>query len=200
MSDHPDHTELSALLAHELGRRSAFEPDWYDGIQESFLTVCEMVSRAVREGRTVFVCGNGGSAAQAQHFAAELVGRFKRERGALPSAALTTDTSALTAIGNDYGFEEVFRRQAEALMRAGDVLIGLSTSGDSPNVVGVLEWAREEGMSTVALTGEGGGRMAQSAEVCVSVPSRDTDLIQEKHLVLLHILAETAERSLTSAG
>jgi len=200
VSEHPDHVELSALLAHELGRRSAFEPDWYDGLQESLITLCAMVGDAVREGHTVFVCGNGGSAAQAQHFAAELVGRFKKERGALPSVALTTDTSALTAIGNDYGFEEVFRRQAEALMQEGDLLIGLSTSGDSANVVGVLEWAQEQGMSTAALTGEGGGRMAERAHVCVAIPSRDTDLIQEKHLVILHILAETAERTLTSGA
>ena len=196
----PEHAGLSALLAHELGRRSAFEPDWYDGLQGPFLDMCTMVVEAVQEGCTVYICGNGGSAAQAQHFAAELVGRFKRERRALPSVALTTDTSALTAIGNDYGFEEVFRRQAEALMRSGDVLIGLSTSGNSPNVVTALEWARGQGMGTAALSGEGGGRLSEAAATCVSVPSRETDLIQEKHLVLLHILAETVERTLSSGG
>ncbi len=198
MSEQPDGVGLRALLAHELGRRSAFEPDWYDGIQEDFLAVCELVAGAIRGGRTVFVCGNGGSAAQAQHFAAELVGRFKRERGAMASVALTTDTSVLTAIGNDYGFDQVFRRQAEALMREGDVLIGLSTSGNSANVIGALAWAAEQGMATAALTGEGGGKMGEAAGTCVAVPSRETDLIQEKHLVLLHILAEAAERTLTS--
>ena len=188
--------ELAALLAHELGRRSAFEPDWYDSLRDSFLALCGKVEDTVAARGTIFVCGNGGSAAQAQHFAAELVGRFKQERRAIASVALTTDTSALTALGNDYGIEEMFRRQAEALMRAGDLLIGLSTSGDSPNVVTAVSWAAAQGFATAALTGKGGGALAGAAGICVAVPSRETDLIQEKHLVLLHILAAVSERIL----
>jgi D-sedoheptulose 7-phosphate isomerase len=150
----------------------------------------------VHSGKKIVLCGNGGSAAQAQHFAAELVGRFKQDRDPIPAIALTVDTSALTALGNDYGFEEVFRRQAEALMQPGDLLVGLSTSGDSPNVVEALAWASAQGFGTAALTGEGGGQMADAAGLCVAVPSTATDLIQARHLDMLHIMAAAAERAL----
>jgi D-sedoheptulose 7-phosphate isomerase len=144
----------------------------------------------------VLLFGNGGSASDAQHVAAELVGRFARERAPLPAIALTTDTSALTAIANDYGFEEVFARQVRALGRPGDVAVAISTSGNSPNVLRGAEAAREMGMTVVALTGAGGGALAAASDLCVNVPSDDTPRIQECHLTVEHVLCEAVENFL----
>jgi D-sedoheptulose 7-phosphate isomerase len=198
MSDSPEvNIDLEALFDSELDRRRQPEGAWGKVIREPFLKLCRTLVSILAGGGKILVCGNGGSAAQAQHFVAELIGRYKQDRAALPAVALTTDTSALTAIGNDYGFNEIFRRQAEGLMGSSDLLIGLSTSGNSPNVVDALSWAKERGFATAAMTGEGGGGMAAVVDTCVAIPTTDTDLIQERHLVLLHILADVAERSLT---
>jgi len=192
-------SDLQAMFDSEMVRRLS-GPDWGSSTRDSFLTLCGMIADTVASGGTIFICGNGGSAAQAQHFAAELVGRFKRERIAIPAVALTVDSSVLTSLANDYGFEQVFERQAQALMRSGDLLLGLSTSGTSPNVVKALRWAREQGHATAALTGAGGGDILDIADVCVTDPSTETDLIQEHHLTLIHILAEVAERSVESTS
>ena len=192
-------SDLQAMFDSEMERRLS-GPDWGSSTRDSFLTLCGMIADTVASGGTIFICGNGGSAAQAQHFAAELVGRFKRERIAIPAVALTVDSSVLTSLANDYGFEQVFERQAQALMRSGDLLFGLSTSGTSPNVVKALRWAREQGHATAALTGAGGGDILDIADVCVTDPSTETDLIQEHHLTLIHILAEVAERSVESTS
>ncbi len=143
--------------------------------------------RALRSGGKVLVCGNGGSAADAQHFAAELVGRFESERKGLPAVALTTDTSALTAITNDYSFERVFARQVEALGREGDVLVAISTSGNSPNVLAAVMAARALGMPTVGLTGARGKKLASLCDHAVLVPSERTARIQEAHLTVIHL-------------
>lgn len=148
---------------------------------------------AMRNGNTLFLCGNGGSAGDAQHIAAELVGRFTKERRALPAVALTTNTSALTALGNDYEYNIVFSRQLEAFGKAGDVLIGISTSGNSPNVLHALQTAQSLGMVSVGLTGETGGKMKDTAEHCICVPSRDTARIQESHILIGHVLCEIVE-------
>ena len=153
------------------------------------------MTRAIFEGKKVLWCGNGGSAADSQHLAAELMGRFRRERRGLPSIALTTDTSILTAIGNDYGYEKVFQRQVEALCVKGDVLVGISTSGNSKNVCGALETARQMGAFTVAFTGEGGGLMARIAEVTLRIASKDTARIQEGHILCGHMLCDWIEQS-----
>ncbi len=145
------------------------------------------------QGNKILWCGNGGSAAEAQHLAAELVGRFRSERRALPSIALTADTSVLTAIANDCGFAEVFDRQLEALCAPGDVVVGISTSGKSRNVCAALQRARELGAFTVAMTGETGGHLASYSDVCLRVASTDTARIQEGHLLLGHILCEWIE-------
>jgi D-sedoheptulose 7-phosphate isomerase len=145
---------------------------------------------------TILVCGNGGSAADAQHLAAELVCRVRRDRAALRSLALTTDTSTLTAIGNDYGFDRVFARQIEALARQGDVLIAISTSGESANVVEAAKTAREHGCRVVALTGEDGGRLGDYADVLLAVPSKVVSHIQEIHGLCIHLLVETVEDAL----
>ena len=157
--------------------------------------IAEEMVRAVLSGSTVFWFGNGGSAADSQHFAAEFVGRFRRERRGLPSIALTTDTSALTAIANDYGYEEVFRRQIEALCAPGDVAVGISTSGNSKNVCAALRAAREIGAFTVAMTGAGGGTMATIAEATLCIPSQDTARIQEGHILCGHMLCDWVEAS-----
>lgn len=154
----------------------------------------EMV-RAILEGNKVLWCGNGGSAADSQHLAAELMGRFRRERRGLPSIALTTDTSILTAIGNDYGYERVFERQVEALCTRGDVVVGISTSGNSRNVCIALETARKIGAFTAALTGEGGGSMAKIAEATLCISSNDTARIQEGHILCGHMLCDWVELS-----
>lgn len=156
----------------------------------------EAMVAALRQGGKILVCGNGGSASDSQHFAAELVGRFERERKALPSIALTTDTSILTAIGNDYAYDRVFARQVEAIGRPGDVLLGISTSGGSGNVLAAFAVARAAGMTTVALTGRDGGRVGAAADIHVNVPSPSTARVQEVHRTLMHAMCELIEREL----
>jgi D-sedoheptulose 7-phosphate isomerase len=151
---------------------------------------------AFTHGNKLLVMGNGGSAADAQHFAAEIVGRFKLERPALPAIALTTDSSILTAIGNDYGFDAVFARQVEGLAACGDVVVGISTSGNSPNVMAALEIARSRGCKTIALLGRDGGALRALADIPVIVPSCDTPRIQEGHITIIHIICDLLEKRL----
>ena len=148
-------------------------------------------------GRTIFFCGNGGSAAEAQHLAAEMVGRFQKERRGLPAVALTTDTSILTSVGNDYGFARIFARQVEALGRSGDLLVVLTTSGRSPNVIEAIRAARKKKMRVAAMTGEAGAALARRCDACFVVPSRDTAMIQEVHLAAGHLCCERAEAAAT---
>jgi D-sedoheptulose 7-phosphate isomerase len=155
--------------------------------------IAEEMTRAVFAGNKVLWCGNGGSAADSQHMAAELMGRFRRERRGLASIALTTDTSILTAIGNDYGFERVFARQVEALCVKGDVVVGISTSGNSKNVCAALQTAQQLGAFTVALTGAGGGAMASIAGITLRIASQDTARIQEGHILCGHMLCDWVE-------
>ena len=157
--------------------------------------VAEAIAASLKQGGSVLVFGNGGSAADAQHFAAELLGRYEQERRAWPAIALTTDTSALTAIGNDYGFDRVFARQLEALGRKGDVAIGISTSGNSPNVLRALETARDRGLITVALTGKG-GQAGSIASHHIAVQEERTARVQEVHATVLHVICELVERDL----
>lgn len=154
------------------------------------------MAAALRAGRKLLVCGNGGSAAEAQHFAAELMGRFQRDRAAWPAVALTTDSSALTAIGNDWGFEHVFARQVEGLGVPGDVLLGISTSGASANVLAALQAAAARGLTTVALTGRDGGAVGAAAALHVNVPHEVTARVQEAQLTILHAWCELIEEEL----
>jgi phosphoheptose isomerase len=147
-------------------------------------------------GNKVLVFGNGGSAADAQHFAAELIGRFRRERDPMPAIALTTDTSVLTAVGNDHGFDRIFVRQVRALARPGDVVVAISTSGRSANVIAAVRAARAAGVTTMALTGAGGGELAPAVDLAIVVPSNDTAIVQEVHIAVIHILCELVESSL----
>jgi D-sedoheptulose 7-phosphate isomerase len=158
------------------------------------------IVQCLRAGGKVLACGNGGSASQAQHFAAELVGRFEKERAAWSAVALTTDTSILTSLGNDYGFDEIFARQVRALGKKGDALLGISTSGRSPNVVKALEAARDIGMITIGLTGRGGADMKPLLDHRMDVPAGKTYRIQEVHLAALHQICRIVEESLTGGG
>ncbi len=163
-------------------------------IKETIEKGAEAISSALKRGNKVLVMGNGGSAADAQHLAAEFVGRFLCERKALPAVALTTDTSILTAVGNDYGFESVFVRQVEALAVKGDVVIGISTSGNSGNVIQALNKAREIGCLTVGLTGGDGGEVAALSDFLLVVPSSETPRIQEGHILIIHIICDLVEQ------
>jgi len=156
--------------------------------------VARVLVERVAAGAKVLLCGNGGSAADSQHVATELAVRYQTSRRAIPAIALTVDTSVLTAASNDLGFEEVFARQIEALGARGDVLIAISTSGGSPNVLRAVKTARERGLVTVGLTGEGGGKLAGAVDHCIRVPSGTTPRIQEAHLVIEHLLCAALER------
>jgi len=155
-----------------------------------------LLLETVTRGGTVLIAGNGGSAADAQHFAAEFVGRFLTERRALPAVALSTDTSILTAVGNDYGFERIFSRQVEALARPGDLFFGISTSGNSPNILRAVESAKERGCKTVALLGRDGGAIGRCVELPIVVPVVETPHIQETHLTIIHLLCLLVESSI----
>jgi len=167
-----------------------------DDRPEIVARIADMLVECFRGGGQLLLFGNGGSAADAQHIAAEFVGRYLRDRPALPALALAGNASATTAIANDYGFAEVFARQVEAFGRPGDVALGISTSGESENVVRALEVARRDGLGTVALTGAPDSRMASVAEHCVTVPGAQTPHVQECHILLGHIVCEIVEREL----
>lgn len=156
------------------------------------------ISACLESGGTLYLCGNGGSAADAQHVAAEFTGRFERERAPLPAEALTVNASALTAIGNDYSFEDVFARQVSARVKKGDVLAGISTSGRSENVLRAVARARELGASTVGFTGAGGSDLASACDFCLMVPSAKTSRIQEAHILAWHVICGLVEESLKS--
>jgi len=152
-----------------------------------------LIMGCLRNGGKVLFFGNGGSAADAQHLAAELVGRFVRERAGLPAIALTTDSSILTAVGNDYGFEQVFARQIQALGRPGDVAVAISTSGNSANVLEGVKEARKRNLKTIGLTGKDGGTLAQQADVAITIPSTSTARIQECHIAIGHLFCELVD-------
>ncbi len=186
--------------------------DWERFLKETevlkisfFKTKKELVEKAVKKmedslkvGCKIIIFGNGGSAAQAQHFAAELVNKFLLIRKPLPALALTTDTSILTSIGNDVSFNEIFSKQIEALGKKDDIAFGISTSGNSLNVIQGIKKAQEKGLFTIGLTGERGGKLADHVELLIDVPSKNTPRIQEIHLMVLHIIAEELEKAFYS--
>jgi D-sedoheptulose 7-phosphate isomerase len=161
---------------------------------ELIALMARRIAERLKAGNKLIVFGNGGSAADAQHIAAELVGRYRLERKGLAAIALTANTAVLTAVANDYGFEEVFARQVSALGKSGDVVLAISTSGTSPNVLKGLEVARRFGLHTIGLSGQSGGRLVESTELCVCVPSRVTARVQEAHILLGHILCGLIEK------
>jgi D-sedoheptulose 7-phosphate isomerase len=185
----------AAAKAASVLRQTAAAHERMAASTETVAAVADAITTSLKQGGSVLVFGNGGSAADAQHFAAELLGRFEKERKAWPAIALTTDTSALTAIGNDYGFDRVFARQLEALGKKGDVAIGITTSGNSPNVLRALETANDRGLVTVALTGRG-GKAGSIAAHHIAVQEDRTARVQEVHATLLHVICELVEGDL----
>lgn len=174
-----------------------------DAMGQRIVQAAELLAERLRQGHKILVCGNGGSAADAQHFAAELVNRFEIERPGLAAIALTTDSSALTSIGNDYAFEYIFARQVRALGRPGDVLLAISTSGNSPNILTAIAAARELGLATVALTGRDGGRMAGvlgKDDIELRVNATVTARIQEVHILMIHCLCDLVDDRLFGRG
>ncbi len=161
-------------------------------------SAAELVHGAIKSGNKILACGNGGSAAEAQHFIAELVGRFLTERDPLAGVALTVDTSILTAVGNDYGYDEVFARQVKAIGKPGDVLLAISTSGRSPNVLKALATARESGLVTIALVGTASSPELDVCDLVITIPDPSTPRIQEMHLVILHLICELVDNALSS--
>lgn len=162
--------------------------------ETAILQAAEAIATAIRSGKKALFCGNGGSAADAQHLAAEFVGRFQLERRGLPALALHTDTSTLTSVANDYGFSEVYARQVEAHGRSGDVLVAISTSGNSESILRAASRGREIGLKVVAMTGSGGGKLKDLADIWIAAPSDVTTRIQECHILIGHFLCDWAER------
>jgi D-sedoheptulose 7-phosphate isomerase len=160
--------------------------------------IVETVSNCLKNGHKLLFFGNGGSAADSQHIAAEFVSKFNMDRQALPAIALTVDTSILTSCANDYHFDRVFARQVEALGQQGDVAIGISTSGNSPNVLNAMEEAKHKGLKTIAFTGETGGKLKDRVDICLQVPSKVTARIQEAHITVAHIICNITEKELCS--
>jgi len=181
-------TILKELNAHKVTIEKVI-----DSLQNDIELACKLVVDTVKAGNKVLLFGNGGSAADAQHIAAEFTGRYKTERKALPAIALTTDTSAITAIANDYGYDRVFDRQVKALANKGDLLIGISTSGNSTNVLRGFEIGKELGCKTIGLTGKNGGKFSVSCNLNIVVPSNDTARIQEMHILIGHIICQVID-------
>lgn len=169
-------------------------------IVENILQIGELLIDIYKKGNKLLIAGNGGSAADAQHIAGELVSKFYFDRPALPAIALTTDTSIITAIGNDYGYEKLFSRQIEANGVQGDAFLGISTSGNSKNIIEGIQTAKKKGLITIGLTGESGGEMKDLCDYCICVPSTETPRIQEAHILIGHILCSMIEKAMFSEG
>jgi D-sedoheptulose 7-phosphate isomerase len=190
-------TSKDPIAAHLKLSRDALERAVQDaGLLDTTRQIADVIASALRGGHKLLIAGNGGSAGDAQHIAAEIVGRYKKDRPAYAAIALTTDTSALTAIGNDFGFEQVFSRQVEGLGRRGDVLLAITTSGRSPNILAALKAARQQGLVTVGFTGAKGSAMAALCDHLLVAPSDDTAVIQQIHLTFAHGICHVVEQTL----
>ena len=187
---------MESLIRSQLHAHRAVIETIEDQLIPAIAAAGDLLAKALAGGKKLLVMGNGGSAADAQHLAAEIVGRFRLERRGLPAIALTTDTSILTAVGNDYGFDMIFRRQVEALAAEGDVVVGISTSGSSANVLAALLLAGEMGCRTVGLLGKDGGSIKDCVEIAITVPGHDTPRIQEGHITIIHIICDLVEQRL----
>ncbi len=196
--NHPDTQFIAAWLADSLAATQAFAAD--TEAAATLVAMSDAITAALRNGGKLLIAGNGGSAADAQHIAAEFVSRMNYDRPGLAALALTTDSSALTAIGNDYGYVHVFERQVQALGRPGDVLLGISTSGRSPNVLLALQAARAQGLVTLGFGGAQGGPMAEHCDMLLRAPSPSTPLIQQIHIIAAHIVCSLVERALHPQG
>lgn len=182
-----------SMIASEMNAHKETIEETIDALQSHIYTACIIASETINRGGKILLCGNGGSAANAQHIAARLSGRYKIERRGLAGIALTTDTSVLTAVGNDYGYDRVFDRQVEALAKKGDLIIGISTSGNSKNVLRALSLGRNMGCKTIGFSGCDGGAMDEFCDINLVVPSDDTPRIQEVHIMIGHIICQAID-------
>ena len=183
------------FIQQQLAESIAVKQKMADEQSDSIAQISQALIKALGAGGIIYLCGNGGSAADAQHVATELVGRYLRERKALPAVALTTDTSLLTALANDYEFSRIFARQVEALVTAKDVVVGISTSGKSENVIEAIKAARQKGAFTIGFTGSPGLPLSRETNLCLCVPSRVTPRIQESHITAWHIICDLIEQT-----
>ena len=191
-------TSTDPIAAHLSLSRDALERAQDAALLDIARKIADAITSALRDGHKLLIAGNGGSAGDAQHIAAEIVGRYKKDRPAFAAIALTTDTSALTAIGNDYGFEQVFARQVEGLGQRGDVLLAMTTSGRSPNILAALKAARQRGLVTIGFTGSKGAGLAAFCDHLLVAPSDDTAIIQQIHLAFAHGICDVIEQALTA--
>jgi D-sedoheptulose 7-phosphate isomerase len=187
---------MQEIIKNEIEQHILAAESLKDQLMPLIKNVSEILIDTIRTGNKIILFGNGGSAADAQHIAAELSGRYRKERKALPALALTTDTSALTAISNDYGFKYMFSRQVEALAERGDAVIGISTSGNSENVVHAISIASNLGCKTIGLSGKGGGKLKDVCDLILEIPSDNTARIQEMHILIGHIFCEIIENNI----
>jgi len=192
-------SRLLSYVAQEIEESIAVKMELALGASEHIVQAAKLILACLQGGGKLIAFGNGGSAADAQHIAAEFIGRYRAERQALAAIALTTDSSALTSIGNDFGFEEIFSRQLEATGKGGDAVLAISTSGNSPNVLRALEYARKLRMATIGLSGKSGGKMLGLVDICLCVPSDSTPRIQEAHTLIIHILSGIVENAFVTA-
>lgn len=169
-----------------------------EGYLDLIVIICNKLIAALKNANKILLCGNGGSAADSQHIAAEFINRFRKDRTPLPAIALTTDTSILTSISNDYDYKYSFSKQVQALGQRGDVLIGISTSGNADNVIEAVKAAKKNGLYTIGLTGDGGGKLKDAVDICIKVPSHDTPRIQEAHILIGHLLCDIVEKTIFS--
>jgi D-sedoheptulose 7-phosphate isomerase len=188
--------KMREIVVEELEESANVKIMMAQSLSDKIVNAAEIIIDACRKEKKVLLVGNGGSAADAQHIAAEFVGRFKLERIGLPAIALTTDTSILTALANDYGYDMVFSRQLDALANEGDVLIAITTSGTSPNILKAVEVARSKNVKVIGLTGGGGGKLKDAADLAIIVPTNNTPRIQEAHITIGHIICNLVEREL----
>ncbi len=189
-----DRSYVADYLSQSLDSLGVFARD--PAAQDMMFAMAEAISNAMRDGRKLLIAGNGGSAADAQHIAGEFISRLMYDRAPLPAIALTTDTSALTATGNDYGYDHVFERQVLGLGQSGDVLLGISTSGNSPNIVRALDAARARGLVTLGFSGARGGRMRERVDLLLAAPSDLTPVVQQIHIIAAHVICALVERTL----
>ena len=189
-------TDTQDLITSAFERSLETKRTLVDSQISELIEVIELVTHTFKNGQKVLLCGNGGSAADAQHIAAEWVTRYKGDRKALPAIALTVNTSDLTAIGNDYGFDDLFSRQVEAHGQSGDLLIAISTSGNSANVVKAVDTAKNNGLKTLGLTGQTGGKLKSLCDICLCVPSHETARVQEAHTTIMHAMCEHVDKVL----
>jgi D-sedoheptulose 7-phosphate isomerase len=191
---------LLSYVTQEIEESIAVKNRLAQGVSERIVEAARLILTCLRGGGKLIAFGNGGSAADAQHLVTEFVGRYRAERQALAAIALTTDSSVLTAISNDYGFDQVFSRQLEAVGKPGDIILAFSTSGNSSNVLRALELARNSGIATIGLSGKSGGKMLGLVDICLCVPSDSTPRIQEAHTLIIHILSGIVENAFVIAS